>query len=38
MTRHQWTAAVCLVLALARSAAAQPEDSLIAVSADIVEI
>ena len=37
MIRHLWTTAACLVL-LAASAAAQPEDSLIAVSADIVEI
>lgn len=38
MKRQQWTAAACLVLVLAQGAAAQPEDSLIAVSADIVEI
>lgn len=38
MNRQQWTAAAFLVLALASKAAAQPEDSLIAVSADIVEI
>ena len=37
MNRQLWTVTV-LVAALAVSAAAQPEDSLIAVSADIVEI
>ena len=37
MNRQLWTAAA-LVCALAANASAQPEDSLIAVSADIVEI
>lgn len=37
MNRQLWTAAA-LVCALAAKASAQPEDSLIAVSADIVEI
>jgi pilus assembly protein CpaC len=37
MIRHLWTAAALLAL-LAAPAAAQPEDSLVAVSADIVEI
>ena len=38
MIRHRWMAATALLLALASAARAQPEDSLIAVSADIVEI
>jgi pilus assembly protein CpaC len=37
MNRQLWTA-MALVATLARSSSAQPEDSLIAVSADIVEI
>jgi pilus assembly protein CpaC len=37
MNRHLWTA-LALLAALAMKASAQPEDSLIAVSADIVEI
>ena len=37
MNRQLWTA-TALVCALAATASAQPEDSLIAVSADIVEI
>ena len=38
MIRQRWMAAAALSLTLASAASAQPEDSLIAVSADIVEI